>query len=87
MLTENTSVGYDKITNQAFSIYTKLSKKLTFLPIDKCAYQGVRNVSFSENFKYYYMDDLLAVCQQNENHGTRLKLTPINIKYSQVKRI
>ena len=33
------------------------------------------------------MDDLLAVCQQNENHSTRLKLTPINIKYSQVKRI
>ena len=32
------------------STYAKLSKKLTFLRT--CAYQGVRNVGFSENFAY-----------------------------------
>ena len=42
---------------------------------------------FRKILNTYYMDDQLAVCQQNENHSTRLKLTPINIKYSQVKRI
>ena len=32
------------------STYAKFSEKLTFLT--PCAYQGVRNVSFSENFAY-----------------------------------
>ena len=32
------------------STYAKLSEKLTFLRT--CAYQGARNVSFSENFAY-----------------------------------
>ena len=36
-----------------FSKYTKFSEKLTFLaPTRTCAYQGVRNVSVSENFAY-----------------------------------
>ena len=36
-----------------FSTYVKFSEKLTFLtPWYACAYQGVRNVSFSENFAY-----------------------------------
>ena len=34
-----------------FSTYAKFSEKLTFLT-PWCAYQGVRNVSFSENFAY-----------------------------------
>ena len=38
----------------SFSTYADFSKKLTFLialiPTRSCAYQGVRNVSFSESF-------------------------------------
>ena len=39
----------------AFSTYLKFSEKLTFYPLirtRKCAYQGVRSNSFSENFAY-----------------------------------
>ena len=39
-----------------FSTYAKISEKLTFLtPLIctcTCAYQGVRNVTFSENYAY-----------------------------------
>ena len=47
----------NKITvrGHPFSTYAKFSGKLTFLnPIRTrtCAYQGVRNVSFPENFAY-----------------------------------
>ena len=35
-----------------FSTYAKFSEKLIFLNPRTCAYQGVRNVSFSENFAY-----------------------------------
>ena len=42
--------------NHSFSTYEKFSEKLTFLnPLIRtrtCAYQRVRNVSFSENFAY-----------------------------------
>ena len=36
-----------------FSTYQKISEKLTFSPLIRtrtCAYQGIRNVGFSENF-------------------------------------
>ena len=36
--------------DHAFSTYAKLSGKLIFL---MCAYQGVRSVSFLDNFSYY----------------------------------
>lgn len=36
----------------------KLSEKLRFLtPPTQCAYQGVTNVSFKENFEYMLFDD------------------------------
>ena len=35
--------------DHSFRTYVKFSEKLTLLT---CAYQGVRNVSFSENFAY-----------------------------------
>ena len=41
--------------DHSFSTYEKFSGKLTFLPLwyaPMCAYQGVRNVNFSENFAY-----------------------------------
>ena len=45
------------ILDHLFSTYAKFSEKLTFLPpplipTRTCAYQGVRNVSFLENFPY-----------------------------------
>ena len=46
------------IGDHSFSTYVKFSEKLTFPPppplirTRTCAYQGVRNVSFSENFAY-----------------------------------
>ena len=44
------------LRDHPFSTYAKFSEKLTFLtPLIRtrmCAYQGVRNVSFSENFVY-----------------------------------
>ena len=44
------------IRDHPFGTYAKISKKLTFLtPLIRtrtCAYQGVKNVSFSENFAY-----------------------------------
>ena len=45
-----------EIRGHPLSMYAKFSEKLTFLtPLTRlrtCAYQGVRNVSFSENFAY-----------------------------------
>ena len=44
------------LTAHLLSTYAKFSEKLTFLtPListHTCAYRGVRNVSFSENFAY-----------------------------------
>ena len=44
------------IWGHPFSAYAKFSEKLTFLTslirTRTCAYQGVRNVSFSENVAY-----------------------------------
>ena len=41
------------IRRHPLSTYAKFSEKLTFLNLwDTCAHQGVRNVSFSENFAY-----------------------------------
>ena len=45
--------------NHSFSTYAQFSEKLTFLTLIRtrtCAYQGVRNVSFSENFAYLLND-------------------------------
>ena len=39
----------ERLGGHPLSTYAKLSEKLTFLT-PWCAYQGVRNVSFSENF-------------------------------------
>ena len=36
------------LRGHSFNTYAKFSEKLTYA----CAYQGVRNVSFSENFAY-----------------------------------
>ena len=39
----------------SFSTYAKFSEKLTFFPLIRsrtCVYQGLKNVSFSENFAY-----------------------------------
>ena len=50
-----------------FSTSAKFSETLTFLPhlllkrLRTCAYQGVRNVSFSENFARYVMNDPFLV--------------------------
>ena len=41
-------VQFNFLRGLSFSMYAKLSEKLTFL----CAYQGNRNASFSENFVY-----------------------------------
>ena len=41
--------------DHSFSTYSEFSGELTFFPLIStrtCAYQGVRNVSFSENFAY-----------------------------------
>ena len=38
------------ITGHPFSTYAKFSEKFIFFT--PCAYQGVRNVNFSENFAY-----------------------------------
>ena len=38
--------------HHTFSTYAKFSEKLTFPTTRTCAYQEVRNVSFSENFVY-----------------------------------
>ena len=43
------------LRDHSFSTYAKFSEKLIFLtPIHTrtCAYQGIRNVSLSENFAY-----------------------------------
>ena len=44
------------VRDHSFSTYAKLFKKLIFLTLltcnNTCAYQGVINVSFSENFSY-----------------------------------
>ena len=53
----------------SFSTYENVSEKLTFL--DTCAYQGVRNVSFSEKIAYVlngWSDEGLQkrVAQMNE---------------------
>ena len=37
------------VTNLSFSTYAKFSEELT---LRECAYQGVRNVRFSEKFAY-----------------------------------
>ena len=42
--------GNKNLRGHPLSMYAKFSEKLTFLT--PCAYQGVRNVGFSENFAY-----------------------------------
>ena len=48
--------SYGKLRGHPLSTYVKFSEQLTFLtPLIRtrtCAYQGVRNVNFSENFAY-----------------------------------
>ena len=39
----------EHVTNLSFSTYAKFSEELT---LRECAYQGVRNVRFSEKFAY-----------------------------------
>ena len=42
--------GNKNLRGHPLSMYAKFSEKLTFLT--PCAYQGVRNVGFSENFAF-----------------------------------
>ena len=51
-----------------FNVFAKFSQKLTFLPhppvrTRACAYQGIRNVSFPENFPDHEMNDPLLTCE------------------------
>ena len=46
--------------NYLISTYAKFSKKLTFLTLDTCAYQGIGNVSFSEIFAYVLNEQCLS---------------------------
>ena len=52
--------GLNREWGHPLSTYAKFSKKLTFLtPLirtRRCAYQGVRNVSFSKILRMYLMD-------------------------------
>ena len=41
-----------RVWDHLFSTYAKLSEKVTFLTTRRCAYQGVGNITFSENFVY-----------------------------------
>ena len=48
---------FHHLRDHSFRIWAKLEEKLTFLTLRPirtrmCAYQGVRNVNFSENFMY-----------------------------------
>ena len=44
-------INSSAVRDHLFSTYTKFFEKLTFLtPIRTCAYQAVRNVSFTKNF-------------------------------------
>ena len=53
MLRSDTSkVLWTPLKDYSFSTYAKYSEKLIFLTPSYCAYQGVRNVSFSENFAH-----------------------------------
>ena len=57
------------IRNHSFSTYAKFSEKLTFLTpwypmLRTCACQGVRNVSFSENFAYVLNEWFLRCVQK-----------------------
>ena len=62
----NTSQIDKVLRGRSFSTYGKISEKLTFLtPLIRtpmCAYQRVRNVSFSENFAYVLNEWFLKIC-------------------------
>ena len=68
LLRDRTSMSF--LGGYPLSIYAKFSEKLTFLTpwyTHTCAYQGVRNVSFSENFPYVINGwPLHAFCLQNK---------------------
>ena len=66
--------------DHSFTTYAKFSEKLTFLtPIRTrtCAYQGVRNVGFSENFTYVLNDPITEPAAQKipENLGNTRDFT------------
>ena len=60
------------VRGPSFGLYAKFSEKLTFLT-RTCACQGLRNVSFSENF----------VCVLNERSLTNTSVQQLKIKVFQ----